>query len=140
MDGSNTKMKQTFLAVVGAGVFSKPPYLRNTVRWRHPYHKGSMGACVPIEMRTHMIGMFPRERIGCCSCFVLIYSDPFYSSLKVRNVISIAKNTIFQISLIMVFVAIVILKASKMRIFIRVYIFFKYIRFIEFSSHICPFI
>ena len=39
-----------------------------------------------------MTGLFPREGTGGCSCVVLIYSDPFYSSLKVPFSFSI--NTI----------------------------------------------
>ena len=33
-----------------------------------------------------------------------------------------------------------LIELQELNLFIRVYIFFKYIRFIEFSSHICPFI
>jgi hypothetical protein len=53
-----------------------------------------MGACVPFEVWNHAIGLFPREGIGSCSCVVLIYSDPFYSSLKVRRKIKIKKEMI----------------------------------------------
>ena len=85
MDASNTIPYKTFLVVVGEGGYFKPPNSKMYVRWGHPGFWGSMGACVPIEMRTHMIGLFPREGTGCCSCVVLIYSDPFYSSLKVKS-------------------------------------------------------
>ena len=83
MDASKTIMKQTFLTVVGAWVFAKPPNMRKSVRWGHPGLRGSMGACVPFEIWTYVTGLFPREGTGCCSCVVLIISDPFYSSLKV---------------------------------------------------------
>ena len=84
MDSSYTIMKQTFWAVVGAGVFLNPPNWKIYVRWGHPGLRGSMGAWVPFEMWTYVTGLFPREGSGCCSCVVLFYSDPFYSSLKVQ--------------------------------------------------------
>ena len=76
------------LGVVEPEVLSKDPNLRIYVRWGHPCFRGSMGACVPLEMRTLVTGLFPREGTGGCYCVVLIYSDPFYSSLKVSNFLS----------------------------------------------------
>ena len=83
MDARNTITEQTFLAVVGAGRYFKLPNLMIYVRGDHPCFRGSMGACVPIEIRNEVTGLFPREGTGGCSCVVLIYSDPSYSSLKV---------------------------------------------------------
>ena len=69
--------------VIGAGRYFKPPNLRIYVRRDQPCLRGSMGACFPIEEWTLVIGLFPREGTRGCSCVVLIYSDPYYSSLKV---------------------------------------------------------
>ena len=84
MDASNTIPKQTFREVVGAGGYFKAPNLRIYVRLVQPCFRGYMGACFPTEMRTIVTGLFPREGMDCFSCVVLIDSDPFYSSLKVK--------------------------------------------------------
>ena len=81
MDASNTIMKQTFLAVVGAGRYFKPPNSKIYERWVQPCLRGSMGACVPIKMWTFVTGLFPRKGTGGCSCVVIIYLNHFYSSL-----------------------------------------------------------
>ena len=65
MDASNTITKQTFLLVVESEVISKDPKTRIYVRWVHPCFRGMKGACVQLEKRTLVTGLFPREGTRC---------------------------------------------------------------------------
>jgi hypothetical protein len=76
MDASNTIPYMTFLVVVEPEVISKDPKMRIYERRGHPCFRGTTGACVPLEIRTLVTGLFSREGIGGFCSLVLIYSHP----------------------------------------------------------------